>query len=83
MIRLYEEILSITKSYMGIAAEHFVKRRCKLDLSIDDPAKIEPVHLDTLATGIGRTAEVYMEPSKGREFRREILDLKEKYQQHG
>lgn len=79
MIELYQDIVNITKSYMGIAAEEYIKRRCTVSFNIPDPKEIKTEHLDRLAEAIGMTAEVYMNSEKVKQFKKEILQLKEKH----
>lgn len=76
MARLYEEILSIARNYMGAAAEDYVRRRCRIVLGGKDPETITIERLDRLAAGIDMTAKGYMSPAKASSFRDEILSLK-------
>jgi hypothetical protein len=79
MIELYEDVLTIAKSYMGIAAEDYVSKRCRVSFNLEIPGEIKQEHLDRLAESIGMTAEVYMSGEKVRQFKSEILNLKDKH----
>lgn len=76
MARLYEEILSIARNYMGAAAEDYVRRRCRIVLGGSDPETMSVERLDRLAAGIDMTAKGYMSPAKAAAFRDEVLRLK-------
>lgn len=78
MIELYQDILNIAKSYMGIAAEDYIKRRCAVSFNLSEPKEIKTEHLDRLAEAIGMTAEVYINSEKIKQFQKEILNLKGK-----
>jgi hypothetical protein len=73
---LYQTILKITKTYMGMAAERFVKIRCKISLDLDNPEEIQDEHLIRFANGVAEVAEIYIGNEKGREFKAELLKLK-------
>jgi hypothetical protein len=79
MIELYQDLIAIAKIYMGIAAEEYVKRRCVVSFGLNDPTAIKKEHLDRLAEAIGITAEVYIGLAKVKQFREEVLKLKDKY----
>lgn len=79
MNALYDDILRITREYMGVVAESFVKRRCKNSLDLENPYCIEGRHIEPFAQGVARTGEVYMKPEKVREFATALMKLKEKY----
>lgn len=74
--RLYDEILAITRDYMGIAAEDYIRRRIRIVQRGKDPETISPERLDRLAAGIEMTARGYMSEGKARNFCEEILALK-------
>lgn len=76
MARLYEDILSIARNYMGAAAEDYVRRRIRIVLGGKDPENMSVERLDRLAAGIDMTAKGYMSPQKANAFRDEILALK-------
>ena len=71
---LYDDVLEIAKNYMGMAAEEYIARRCRVSVSID-AEKLEKEHLARLAEGIGMTAEVYVGVEKSKRFKEEILAL--------
>ncbi len=76
-MNLHDEILQITREYMGIVAESFIARRCHNSLGLENPEKIARSDLDKFARGIAQTGEVYMKAEKVREFTSKILLLKE------
>jgi hypothetical protein len=75
---LYDEILQITREYMGIVAESYLKIRCRISLDIDEPKDISRKDLEKFVDGIGSTAEVYMKSEKCREFTKELLKLRDR-----
>jgi hypothetical protein len=77
MSDLYQQILKITTSYMGIAAEPFIKIRCKVTLGLEDPKEITKEHLKLFADGVASVAEIYTGIEKGRELKAELLKLKD------
>jgi hypothetical protein len=72
---LYDDVLKITQSYMGIAAQDYVQRRCKVSLGLSDPIQLKHEHLQRLADGIRMTAEEYMSPARVKQFHDEIIKL--------
>lgn len=78
MSALYDDILRITRDYMGIVAESFVARRCKNSLNLDDPRLINQEHLDLFTQGVVQTGEVYMKAEKVREFAVELMRLRDR-----
>ena len=79
MLELYQDILTIAKTYMGLAAKEYIARRCRVSLEKGDPADIQVEDVDRLAAGIELTAGAYLTEEKARRFKKEILDLKHKY----
>jgi hypothetical protein len=75
---LYDDVLDIAKDYMGMAAEEYIVRRCRVGLSIE-AEKLENKHLARLAESIEMTAEVYVGTEKVRKFKNEILALAKKW----
>jgi len=78
MIELYQDILNISKSYMGLAAEEYIERRCRVSLSLNSPSEIKKEHLERFAAGIEMTAGAYMKEEKAKRFKEEILALEKK-----
>lgn len=74
--RLYDEILEISRTYMGVAAEEYIRRRIRIVQRGEAPETIVPERLDRLAAGIEMTARGYMSSKKAQAFRDEILALK-------
>jgi hypothetical protein len=79
-MRLYDQILSIARNYMGPAAEDYIRRRVRIVLQGRAPESIEVYKLDRLAAGIDMTAKVYVGEVRAHRFRDEILALKNKCQ---
>jgi hypothetical protein len=78
MASLYDNILEIARSYMGIAAKEYIDRRCRIVSRETKPEDISIEKLDRLVAGIDMTAKVYMSEQKAREFGQRILDLKQR-----
>lgn len=72
---LYNDVLNIAKNYLGLAAEEYIDRRCRISLNID-AKKIEKEHLDRLADSISLSATAYINEEKVKSFVDEILALK-------
>ena len=79
MALLYEHILEIARTYMGIAAKEYIDRRCRIVSRDSKPEDIKIDKIDRLVAGIDMTAKVYMGDEKAREFSRQILDLKKRF----
>lgn len=79
MATLYDELLSIARDYMGVAAEDYIRRRIRIVNRGESPETIQPDRLERLAIGIDMTAKGYMSPDKAHAFREEILGLKKKF----
>lgn len=77
---LYEDILAITREYMGVAAEDYIRRRIRIVSGGAAPESIVADRLDRLAVGIEMTAKGYMSAEKAELFRRRILGLKARHQ---
>lgn len=78
MKKLYDDILAITREYMGVAAEDYIRRRIRIVQLGEDPERITVDRLDRLAVGIDMTAGGYMSQRKVAAFRDEILALKDR-----
>jgi hypothetical protein len=79
MATLYEDLLEIARTYMGIAAKEYVDRRCRIVARDSPPEEISPEKLDRLVAGIEMTARVYMSNEKAAAFKREVDALKHKH----
>ncbi|MFH1856760.1 MAG: hypothetical protein ABH836_06050 [Candidatus Omnitrophota bacterium] len=73
---LYEEVLNIAQSYMGLAATEYLERRCRVSLGINNLENLKKEHLEKLAAAIEMTATVYISEEKVKQFKTEILALK-------
>lgn len=78
MPTLFDDILSIARDYMGIAAEEYVRRRLRIVLKGNAPETVGFDNLDRLAAGIGMTAKVYMSEQKAAAFKDAVVALKHK-----
>jgi hypothetical protein len=79
MIELQDAVLAIAKTYMGIAADEYLKRRCTVSLQLATPGELRPEHLERLAEAVEMTAEVYLSQPKVKQFKEELLQLKRQY----
>jgi hypothetical protein len=78
MIELYQDILSIAKSYMGVVAEEYIERRCRVSIGKDNPANLEKEDIERLASGIEMTVGAYINEEKAKKFKDEVLRLSQK-----
>jgi len=76
---LYNDILDIARTYMGIAAEEYIERRCRVSLEITKPSDVKKDEIERLAAGIEMSAGAYMSDEKVKNFKDEILKLKDKH----
>ncbi len=83
MMRLYDQILSIARNYMGAAAEDYIRRRIRIVQQGGDPEYVALERLERLAAGIDMTAKVYMSDEKASAFREEILALGKHLESNG
>lgn len=70
----YDEVIGVTKRYMGPAAEKFIERQCKLMKM--EPAKLAATDLDQLAWLTKNAAGVYMDVARAAEMAKQIVGLK-------
>ena len=82
MSEIYQDVLAIAKTYMGLAAKEYIGRRCRVSLEKNDPADLQFEDIDRLAAGIELTAGAYLTEEKARRFKEDVLELKQKYRQH-
>jgi len=78
MTDLYNDILAIANNYMGIVGEEYIRRRCNVSFGLKNPADIKKQDIERLAESVAMTAEVYLSSEKVKEFKEEILRLKNK-----
>lgn len=76
MSKLYDDILSISRTYMGIAAKDYIDRRIRIISSGTNPEEITMDRIDRLIAGIEMTAKVYLSDTKQKDFLLEIRALK-------
>ncbi|MBU1128984.1 MAG: hypothetical protein KKE01_07920 [Candidatus Omnitrophica bacterium] len=74
---LYQNVLGIAKSYIGLAAGEYIERRCRVSLNLANPEDFKKTDIERLAEGIAMTAGAYMSEEKVKKFKDEILKLKE------
>jgi hypothetical protein len=79
MKRLYDDILSIARDYMGVAAEDYIRRRIRIVQRGEAPESVTPDRIERLAAGIDMTAKIYMSDEKVAAFRDELLALRKVY----
>ena len=78
MASLYEDILEIAPSYMGIAAKEYIDRRCRIAARDVPPEEFTFEKLDRLCAGVDMTAKVYMSPERAEAFMKQIEALKDR-----
>lgn len=71
---VYDQVLVISKQYLGPAAEKFIQRQCKLIKA--EPAALAVNHLEQLAWSSKNAAGLYMDESKAAELAQKIMSLK-------
>ena len=71
---LYDDVFRIAKEYTGIAAEEYLRRRCR-SFDLLDPLQLQKEHIDRLIQGIDVTPGAYMNEARVQEFKKEILQL--------
>ena len=71
---VYQDVTSVTKIYMGPAAEQFIARQCQLHFKID-PVTLAKTHLAELAKAVEVAGMRYMEEAKSKELARKISML--------
>lgn len=74
---LYERVLAISREYMGIAAEDYIRRRIRIVMRGGNPEQLTADRLARLAAGIDMTAKGYMSETKAHDFRDDILALQD------
>jgi hypothetical protein len=73
-VSTYDDVIGITKRFMGPAAERFIERQCKLMKT--EPAKLAATDLPQLAWLTKNAAGVYMDVSRADEMADQIAGLK-------
>lgn len=68
---VYQEVMTITKPYMGPASEQFIAKHCKLYLKIE-PDVLSKEHLKDLASHIEVGARRFLDEPKCRELAAKI-----------
>lgn len=71
---VYDEVIGVTKRYMGPAAEKFIERQCKLMKT--DPSKLASDHMEQLAWLSKNAAGVYMDVARAEEMAQQISAVK-------
>lgn len=70
----YDNVIGVTKRFMGPAAERFIERQCKLMKT--EPAKLAATDMEQLAWLTKNAAGVYMDVSRADEMAKQISGLK-------
>jgi len=73
MSALSDQVLAITRPYLGPATDKFMTRQCA-HLKIDVPA-LEQSHLEELAKWVNVSGKLIMDPSKALELAKKIANL--------
>lgn len=68
---LYQDITTLTKPYLGPAAEQFIAKQCQTYLNID-PASLTKAHLKDLAMWVDTAGRRFMEGAKCQELAAKI-----------
>ena len=71
---MYDDVLSVTKRFMGPAAEKFIERQCKLMKT--EPTRLAVTDLEQLAWLSKNAAGVYMDVARADEMAKQITSLK-------
>jgi len=71
---MYDNVLGVTKRFMGPAAEKFIERQCKLMKT--EPAKLASTDLEQLAWLTKNAAGVYMDVARADDMAKQIAALK-------
>ena len=71
---LYDDVLNITRPYLGPAAERFVARQVTRHLSTT-AENLAPQHLDELAKWCYTSGKLVMDEAKAREFSEKVKAL--------
>ncbi len=76
MTTVYQDALEIARKYMGIAAEEYFQRRCRIAARGAAPEQVTVDHLDRIVAGVKMTAKVYMSDEKAAAFMHDLAALK-------
>jgi hypothetical protein len=68
---IYQEVMTVTKPYMGPASEQFISKQCKLYLKIE-PEVLSKQHLKDLASWVEVGARRFLEEAKCKEMAAKI-----------
>lgn len=79
MLTLYDDLLEIARTYMGIAAKEYIDRRCRIVARDTPPEQLTVDKLDRLVAGIKMTSQVYMSDEKAEAFQSEVAALKNRH----
>jgi hypothetical protein len=71
---VYDDVLDIAKNYMGMAAEEYIARRCRVSLGVE-AKELAREHLSRLAESIEMTAGVYVGEERVKKFKNEIIAI--------
>ena len=70
---VHQDVIAVSKLYLGPAAEHFIARQCQLHLKIDDASVLNKAHLPVLANWIEVAGVRYMDEAKAKELAKKVL----------
>jgi hypothetical protein len=73
-VSVYDQVLAVSKTYLGPAAEKFIQRQCKNIKT--EPLALVASNMEQLAWFSKNAASLYMEESKATEYAKKIASLK-------
>ena len=73
-VSLYDQVLSVSKVYLGPAADKFIERQCKMLKT--PPVELAAGHLEQLAWLCKNAAGLVMDEVKAAEFGTKLKSLK-------
>ena len=68
---VYQDVTTVSKNFLGPAAEMFIARQCQLHLKIEPPM-LNKSHLAELARAVEVAGVRYMEAAKSKELAQQI-----------
>jgi len=68
---VYQDVTTVSKTFLGPAAEQFIARQCQLHLKIE-PAALSKAHLSALSRHVEVAGIRYMDEAKSKELARKI-----------
>ena len=72
---LYDDVVGLTKTYMGPAAKKFVDRQISGHLDIRDGSQLTPSHIEELAKWCYTSGKLLMDETKAQELSDKVKAL--------